>query len=220
MGEERKAPKRIPSKEEMERALTERHTPKLQEKFSAARVAVAGLGGLGSNIALWLARLGVGHLLLVDFDRVELSNLNRQQYFLRHLGMEKTRAMEEILKEVNPYLDVQCLCRRVQEDNLKEIFRDWDYICEAFDRAEEKAMLVNGILEHFPEKILIAASGMAGFGRSGEIRTRRVSENFYLCGDGTSESGPGYGLMAPRVALCAAHQANLAAELILGGAAE
>ena len=81
-------------------------------------------------------------------------------------------------------------------------------------------MLVNGILEHFPEKILIAASGMAGFGRSGEIRTRRISGNFYLCGDGTSESGPGYGLMAPRVALCAAHQANLAAELILGGAAE
>ena len=220
MREERKAPNRIPSKEEMERALTERHTRGLQEKLSAARVAVAGLGGLGSNIALCLARLGVGHLLLVDFDRVELSNLNRQQYFLRHLGMEKARAMEEILKEVNPYLDVRCLCCRVREDNLEEIFRDWDYICEAFDRAEEKAMLVNGILEHFPEKILIAASGMAGFGRSGEIRTRRISGNFYLCGDGTSESGPGYGLMAPRVALCAAHQANLAAELILGGAAE
>ena len=81
-------------------------------------------------------------------------------------------------------------------------------------------MLVNGILEHFPEKILIAASGMAGFGRSGEIRTRRISKKFYLCGDWASESGPGYGLMAPRVALCAAHQANLAAELILGGAAE
>ena len=134
--------------------------------------------------------------------------------------MEKARAMEEILKEVNPYLDVRCLCCRVREDNLEEIFQDWDYICEAFDRAEEKAMLVNGILEHFPEKILIAASGMAGFGRSGEIRTRRISKNFYLCGDGASESGPGYGLMAPRVALCAAHQANLAAELILGGAAE
>ena len=188
--------------------------------LSAKRVAVVGLGGVGGSCAEALARCGIGSLILMDHDTVDVTNLNRQQYFLRHLGMEKARAMEEILKEVNPYLDVRCLCCRVQEDNLEEIFQDWDYICEAFDRAEEKAMLVNGILEHFPEKILIAASGMAGFGRSGEIRTRRISKNFYLCGDGASESGPGYGLMAPRVALCAAHQANLAAELILGGAAE
>ena len=205
----------FPAREEIERALSERHTPEVQRKLSAARAAVAGLGGLGSNIALWLARLGVGHILLVDFDRVDLSNLNRQQYFLRHLGMEKTEAMTELLREVNPYLDVRAVCCRVTEESIPELFREWDYILEAFDRPEEKAMLVNGILEHFPEKTLIAASGMAGIGRSKAIQTRKISEHFYLCGDGCSESAPGAGLMAPRVALCAAHQANLAAELII-----
>lgn len=201
--------------QEIRQALEDRHTPAVQDRLSAARVAVAGLGGLGSHIAVSLARIGIGHLLLVDFDRVDLTNLNRQQYFLRHVGLPKTQAMEEILGEINPYLDVQVRCQRVTEENLPELFRDWDYILEAFDRPDQKAMLANGILEHFPEKTLIAASGMAGYGASNRIQTRQLGKRFFLCGDGTSEARPGSGLMAPRVALCAAHQANLAVEQIL-----
>lgn len=197
-------------------ALCTRHTERVQEKLSAAHVAVAGLGGLGSHIAVFLARIGVGHLHLVDFDRVELVNLNRQQYRLCHLDMCKTDALREELLELNPYLEVTADCVKVQENNIRELFAGEEIICEAFDRPEQKAMLANGILEYFPEKKLVAASGMAGFGGSNRIRTRKITKNFYLCGDQESESLPGAGLMAPRVALCAAHQANAAVSLILG----
>lgn len=65
----------------------------MKEKFSNARVAVAGLGGLGSNIAVMLARSGIGHLLLVDFDTVDVTNLNRQMYMIPHLGRPKAEAL-------------------------------------------------------------------------------------------------------------------------------
>lgn len=204
------------TEEQIREALCLRHTEAVQEKLSAARAAVAGLGGLGSHIAFFLARIGVGHLHLIDFDRVDLSNLNRQQYRLCHLGMYKTEALRQELLELNPYLQITADCVKVDEENLRQLFEEDEIICEAFDRAEQKALLVNGILEHFPEKKLIAASGMAGFGDSNRIRTRKIAGNFYLCGDGESESLPGMGLMAPRVALCAAHQANAAVSLILG----
>ncbi len=204
------------TEEQIREALCLRHTEAVQEKLSAARAAVAGLGGLGSHIAFFLARIGVGHLHLIDFDRVDLSNLNRQQYRLCHLGMYKTEALRQELLELNPYLQITADCVKVDEENLRQLFAEDEIICEAFDRAEQKALLVNGILEHFPEKKLIAASGMAGSGDSNRIRTRKIAGNFYLCGDGESESLPGMGLMAPRVALCAAHQANAAVSLILG----
>ena len=204
------------TEEQIREALCLRHTEAVQEKLSAARAAVAGLGGLGSHIAFFLARIGVGHLHLIDFDRVDLSNLNRQQYRLCHLGMYKTEALRQELLELNPYLQITADCVKVDEENLRQLFEEDEIICEAFDRAEQKALLVNGILEHFPEKKLIAASGMAGFGDSNRIRTRKIAGNFYLCGDGESESLPGMGLMAPRVALCAAHEANAAVSLILG----
>jgi sulfur carrier protein ThiS adenylyltransferase len=206
---------KIPSAAEIRAALCQRHGEEIQEKLERARVAVAGLGGLGSNVAFALARIGVGHLHLVDFDRVDLTNLNRQQYFIRHLGMEKTEALKQELQEINPYLDVRTDCVKVTEENLKELFAEDEIICEAFDRPEQKAMLVNGVLEAFPEKKLVAASGMAGFGDSNRIHTRRVMKNFYLCGDEETGSAPGMGLMAPRVAVCAAHEANMIVRLIL-----
>ncbi|MDO4340090.1 MAG: sulfur carrier protein ThiS adenylyltransferase ThiF [Eubacteriales bacterium] len=203
------------SQEELQEALCQRHSPEIQNKLNNARVAVAGLGGLGSNVAFALARIGVGHLHLVDFDRVDISNLNRQQYFIRHLGMYKTDALKEELQQINPYLDIRTDCVRVTEENLTELFRDDEIVCEAFDVPECKAMLVNGILEHFPDKPLVAASGMAGYGGSNEIRTRRVMKNFYLCGDESTEPAYAKGLMAPRVAICAGHEANMIVELIV-----
>ena len=206
----------ILTKEEIKAALEERHSPEIQEKLSAGRVAIAGLGGLGSNVAYALARIGVGHLRLIDFDVVDITNLNRQQYFMEHIGMPKTGALESLLKKINPYLDIRTDCVRVTEDNIKELFGEWDIVCEAFDDPDAKAMLVNGILEHFPEKKLVSASGMAGFGSSNTIVTRKVTDNFYLCGDRVSAPEYGRGLMAPRVAICAAHEANMITRLILG----
>lgn len=206
----------IPSREVMREALNIRHGEELQNKISAARVAVCGLGGLGSNIAIALARAGVGHLHLIDFDRVDLTNLNRQQYAVGQLGQYKTDALRETLALISPYCDVTCDTIKVTEETLPDLLRNEDYICEAFDRAEAKAMLVSGVLEHFPEKYLVAGSGLAGLGSANTIQTRRVSQRFYLCGDGTSDSSVGLGLVASRVLVCAAHEANMILRLIAG----
>ena len=204
------------TKAQIMNALKERHSPQTQALLSAGSVAIAGLGGLGSNVACALARIGVGHLHLIDFDIVDISNLNRQQYFIEHLGMKKTDAMQSLLKKINPYLDIRTDCVKVTKDNLTELFTDDSIICEAFDDPLAKAMLVNGILQLFPEKKLVSASGMAGFGSSNTILTKHPMKNFYLCGDDVSEPTYGNGLMAPRVAIYAAHEANMITRLILG----
>lgn len=207
---------KVLSKEEIVAALNERHSPEKQKLLSAGRVAIAGLGGLGSNVAYALARIGVGHLHLIDFDVVDITNLNRQQYFMEHIGMYKTDALKSLLLKINPYLDIDTDCVKVTEENLTKLFYDEPIVCEAFDNPEAKAMLVNGILEHFPEKKLVSATGMAGYGSSNTIRTQKLMKNFYLCGDRETAPTYGNGLMAPRVAICAAHEANMITRLILG----
>lgn len=204
------------SKEEIYAALNERHSPEIQAVLSAGNVAIAGLGGLGSNVAYSLTRIGVGHLHLIDFDVVDVTNLNRQQYFMEHVGMYKTEALKSLLMKINPYIEIKTDCVRVTEENIKELFCDNDIVCEAFDNPDAKALLVNGIMEYFPEKKLVSASGMAGFSSSNSIVTRRITKNFYLCGDRVTAPSYGNGLMAPRVAVCAAHEANMITRLILG----
>lgn len=183
----------IPTKEEFYQALCDRHGVELQEKINAARVAVCGLGGLGSNIAIALARAGVGQLHLIDFDRVDMTNLNRQQYFVRQLGRWKTDALKETLSEIAPYCQVLTDTVKVTEENIPELLREDGLICEAFDRPEAKAMLVSGVLEHFPDKYLVSGSGMAGLDTANAIHTRQISRRFYLCGDEVSDSGAGPG---------------------------
>lgn len=195
--------------------LNDRHGIVNQEKLNNAKVAIAGLGGLGSNIAVALARIGVGHLHLIDFDKVDISNLNRQHYFISHLNKYKTQALAEQLQMINPYLNIVTDCIKVTEDNIFSLFKDEDIICEAFDVPENKAMLVNEVLELFPEKYIISGSGMAGFGHSNEIHTRKVMGKFYICGDEKTALSNENSLMAPRVAICAGHQANLITQLIL-----
>ena len=198
----------IPTKEEWIKALTERHGKELQQAFSTAVVAISGLGGLGSNIAISLARAGVGQLILCDYDRVDITNLHRQQYKADQIGMYKTVALAENLKEIAPYISLEIHTERITEDNAVTLLQDADIICEAFDDAECKAMLTNTILSELPDKYLVAASGMAGMGVTNSIKTRRITSRFYLCGDETSEVSENIGLVAPRVALCAAHQAH------------
>lgn len=206
----------IPSREEMYRALEERHGADLQRKFSEASVAVCGLGGLGSNIAVSLARAGIGRLHLIDFDKVDITNLHRQQYAADQIGIDKTQALRANLRAIAPYTEIVTDTAKLNEDNLKELLARDDIICEAFDKAENKAMLVNGVLETFPEKYIVAASGMAGLSPANEIRTRRITPRFYLCGDGTSDVSECSGLFSARVMLCAAHQALAVLRLLAG----
>ncbi len=204
----------IPTKEEMLLALEERHGKELQSKFSKASVAICGLGGLGSNIAIALARAGIGKLILIDFDKVDLSNLNRQQYFVSQIGMYKTDALKVNLQQIAPYLEIDTHTVRITESNIKALLCNADIICEAFDQPEEKAMLVNGIRENFPDKYLAAGSGMSGMASANSIKTRRVTKRFYLCGDETSDVSDGIGLVSSRVMVCAAHQAHMVLRII------
>ena len=206
----------IPPKEEWYQNLEARHGKELQEKFSGATVAICGLGGLGSNIAVTLARVGVGKLILIDFDRVDISNLHRQQYKAVQVGRCKTEALAENLREIAPYGLLQIHTIKITEENMHELLKEADIICEAFDDAEEKAMLVNGVLEKLPEKYLVAASGMAGLGPANDIRTRRVMKRFYLCGDEVSDVEGELGLISSRVMLCAAHQAHTVLQILAG----
>lgn len=204
----------IPEKEEFEKVMIERHTKEVYDKLRAASVAIAGLGGLGSNVSIALARAGVGHLHLVDFDRVDMSNLNRQQYGIRHLGQYKTEALKSIIAEINPYINVTYETVKVTEENAKSIFGGFEYICEAFDVPEEKSMLIDAVLSD--KNKIVSASGMAGYLSSNTIVTHKLTNNFYLCGDRVTDAKDVNGLMAPRVMLCAAHQANQIIRLILG----
>ena len=198
----------IPTKEEWIKALAERHGEELQKSFSSATVAVCGLGGLGSNIAIHLARAGIGKLILIDFDRVDITNLHRQQYKANQIGMYKTDALSDNLREINPYIVLEARTERITEDNAVTLIQGADIVCEAFDSAECKAMFANIVLSKLPDKYFVAASGMAGMGTANSIKTRKVTSKFYLSGDEMSEVSDGISLIAPRVALCAAHEAH------------
>lgn len=204
----------VPEQNALSEALQQRHGRELQERFTAATVAICGLGGLGSHIATALARAGIGRLILIDFDQVDITNLHRQQYKVTQIGCCKTEALAENLLEMAPYLELELHCIRITEENVEELLQRADIICEALDEPEAKAMLTNRVLEKLPGKYLIAASGMAGMGSVNAIRTRRITEHFYLCGDGTSDVSEGMGLVAPRVMLCAAHQAHTALRIL------
>ena len=197
-------------------ALIARHGLDLHKRFSSATVAVCGLGGLGSNIAIALARAGIGKLLLIDFDRVDITNLHRQQYKANQIGQYKTDALFENLSEIAPYTEIQAVTAKITEENFAHLLKDADIVCEAFDNAEAKAMLVNGVLEQLPDCCLVAASGMAGMDTPNTIKTRKVMKRFYLCGDEVSDVADTIGLVAPRVMLCAAHQAHTVLRILAG----
>lgn len=204
------------SRDEWNKALIARHGQELHDRFSSATAAICGLGGLGSNIAIALARAGIGRLILVDFDRVDITNLHRQQYKAEQIGEYKTEALAANLLEISPYTEVKGVTEKVTEDNFLELLEGADIVCEAFDNAEAKAMLVNGVLQKLPECYLVAASGMAGMGSPNRIETRRITDRFYLCGDGVSDVEETMGLVAPRVMLCAAHQAQTVLRILAG----
>lgn len=206
----------ILTKEEWLKALTDRHGKERQDKFINSTVAICGLGGLGSNIAVSLTRAGVGKLILIDFDKVDPTNLNRQQYKMSQLGMYKTEALAENLREITPYVDIEYHTVKMTEENTPELLKKADIVCEAFDKADNKAMLVNAVLEGFTDKIIVSGSGMAGFGSANTIKTQKIMKRLYLCGDTVSDVNDGIGLVASRVMVCAAHEAHTVLRLLAG----
>ncbi|MBO4699681.1 sulfur carrier protein ThiS adenylyltransferase ThiF [bacterium] len=206
----------FPSKEDFFNALAEKHGLERQKKFAAAKVAVCGLGGLGSNIAIALARAGVGRLHLIDFDRIEITNLNRQQYFPEQIGLFKADAMKENLSHIAPYCEITSQVAEITCENVEELLAGFPIVCEAFDKAEAKAALVDAVMEKLPGSCLVSGSGMAGFESANLIKTRKITSKFYICGDMSSDAGSGIGLYPPRVLACAAHQAHTILRIIAG----
>lgn len=194
--------------------LEDRQGKDLQKKLFNAKISIAGLGGLGSNIAILLARCGVGNLNLVDFDKVDLTNINRQMYKISQIGMYKTDATSDNIKDIAPFININTHIEKVVEENINSLFSDSDIIIEAFDDEISKATLVNTVLEIFKEKYIIASSGMAGIKDPNIIKTRKITDKFYLSGDEVSDIKKERTLFAPRVMICASHMALTSVRII------
>ncbi len=194
--------------------LFSRHDPEVLAALRQATVGIAGAGGLGSNVAVSLARAGVGRLVIADFDRIEPSNLNRQQYFVEQVGSLKVTALRDNLVRVNPFADYVVHGVRVETANVEALFGEADVLVEAFDTAGAKEMLIDAWLTLHPERPIVAASGLAGFGRNRKLHTRRMG-NLHICGDEETQPVKGISPMAPRVALVAAMQANQVVEILV-----
>jgi sulfur carrier protein ThiS adenylyltransferase len=206
----------VPGPEELEALLVSRHTPGVHAKVKQARVGVAGLGGLGSQVAIAMARTGVGQLVLVDFDVVEPSNLNRQQYFIDQIGMPKIDALSSTLRRVNPHVTLDTHNVVLTPENIPQVFAGCHILVEAFDRADQKEMVIKAALDRLEDTIVVAASGLAGYGPSETVGVHRLSPRLFVVGDLETAAEPGVGLMAPRVGVAAHAQANLVLRLLLG----
>jgi sulfur carrier protein ThiS adenylyltransferase len=199
---------------EFERKFFSKRDLQILSILQSSTVGIAGAGGLGSNAAVSLARAGLGRLIIADHDRVELSDLNRQYYFLEQVGKPKVEALIENLKRINPFSQYQVHAVRIEPGNVAAIFGTADVLVEALDEAEMKQMLVNTWLTLFPQKPIIVASGLAGIGKNARLHTRKMG-NLYVCGDEETECEECISPMAPRVAVVANMQANLALELLV-----
>jgi sulfur carrier protein ThiS adenylyltransferase len=198
----------------LEKDFFAKHDPDILPILRAGVVGIAGAGGLGSNAALALARAGIGKLIIADSDRIEITNLNRQQYTWSQIGKIKVESLVANLRKVNPFSDYVGIHRRITRTNAAAIFAEADILIEAFDRADQKQMLIETWIARFPDRPIIAASGLSGFGENRKIGQRRIGD-LYICGDEASEPRPGISPMAPRVGIVANMQANLAIELLV-----
>jgi sulfur carrier protein ThiS adenylyltransferase len=191
------------------------HLDEILKFLETKTVGIAGCGGLGSNCAVALCRMNVGHLIIADFDKVEATNLTRQQYFPDQIGQSKAFALADNLYLINPKVKVTPRDVKLDAENIQAIFAGCDVIIEAFDKAEMKRMLIETVAAGFPETPLIVGNGMAGWGMNNNISARQVDENLYVCGDGVSEIAPDLPPLAPRVGIVANMQANIALSLLL-----
>jgi sulfur carrier protein ThiS adenylyltransferase len=187
----------------------------IRKELKDMTVGIAGCGGLGSNCAVALARVGVGTLVLADFDKVDASNLNRQYFFADQLGLAKVHALKDTINRIDPLIELKVHEIVLNEENLPEIFKDCDVIVEAFDRADMKQMIIEAVTEKMPDKILVCGVGLAGWGDNNKIRMNSFG-NLYICGDLMNEVSEEYPPLAPRVGIVANMEANQVLEILLG----
>ena len=191
--------------------------PGVSEILKEKAVFVAGAGGLGSNVCVMLTRAGVGHIIVVDFDCVEASNLNRQQYFRDQIGIPKVIALKENLLRINPELKIDVIEQKLRADNCAELIPEKaDLIFECFDSAEAKAMLTSFALSERSDIPTIAVSGVAGLGPCEDIAVSQGPGKLYIVGDGTSEMNAETGTISSRVSQVSAIQAHIGIRLLLG----
>jgi len=183
-------------------------------KLKKYTIGIAGAGGLGSNCAVALARVGLGKLVIADFDVVNETNLNRQYFFRDQLGEKKVTALKKNIERINPDIQINAYDIKLNKNNLVHLFKDCDIIVEAFDLAEMKQMIIETCMTKFPDKPLIIGSGIAGWGKSNTIKCKK-SENLYICGDEESETTDNNPPLAPRVGIVANMQANTVLEILL-----
>jgi sulfur carrier protein ThiS adenylyltransferase len=191
-------------------------TPGQIQRIKAAHIGIAGAGGLGSNCAMNLVRCGFERFTIVDFDCIEPSNLNRQAYFADQVGRPKAECLKENLRRINRMAAIKTLQVRLDEGNIPVIFGQCQVVVEAFDLPEMKALIVQRLLGS--GKLIVSASGIAGFGESDRITVRKVMSDFYLIGDGRSGVERGFAPLAPCVAIAAAKQADVVLSWVLSGA--
>jgi len=195
--------------------MNKKKSERIDKILKESSVGIAGLGGLGSNAAISLARAGIGQLVLVDFDKVEKKNLTRQYYFLDQIGKTKVDSLKENIKKINPKVKIITHNIKLKKGFMEKPFQDITVVIEALDNAEIKTLFIEEILSKLPDKPIIAASGVAGYGHSDRITTKRLG-HLYMCYDEKAKSSDDDVLMAPRVSLMANWEANLALEIILG----
>jgi sulfur carrier protein ThiS adenylyltransferase len=186
----------------------------ISARLEKACVGIAGAGGLGSNAAIALIRAGVQNIVIADFDNVEKSNLNRQYFFTDQIGMPKVEALKINALRINPDCNITAHYVKVTTDNVVELFSGCDVIIEAFDKADQKIMLIEVLMEQLPDIPLVVGSGMGGWGKSVEIQCKQLG-NVVLCGDFETEADESNPPLAPRVGIVANMQANEALRLLL-----
>ncbi len=186
----------------------------IQEILQTKTIGIAGCGGLGSNCAVALARVGVGKLIIADYDIIEESNLNRQYFFYDQIGKIKSESLKYNIKKINKNIDVISHNIFIENENFKEIFNECDLVIEAFDKTESKEMIIKAMNQFFPDKKLIMGIGMSGWGKNDIIKETRY-DNIIICGDQENEISDDFPPLAPRVGIVANMQANVALELLL-----
>jgi sulfur carrier protein ThiS adenylyltransferase len=187
----------------------------IKTHLSKFRVGIAGVGGLGSNCAVALARSGVGTLVIADFDVIEESNLNRQYFFTNQIGLMKTLALKENISLINPEVVVISHQKKLDRTNISEIFSGCNIIVEAFDIAAMKEMLIETVQVKMPGIPVVVGSGMAGWGKTNDLVSRKIDDTLYVCGDECSEASDNMPPIAPRVGIVANMQANIVLELLM-----
>lgn len=186
----------------------------IRKILSKKTVGIAGAGGLGSNCAAALARVGIGKIIICDFDVISKDNLNRQYYFFEQIGQKKVFTIEENILYINPKVKVESHDIKLEPQSIIRLFRLCDVIVEAFDLAEMKQMIIETVLSELPEIPLITGIGMAGWGNSNILKVTKV-DNLYICGDEKSEIAEDLPPLAPRVGIVANMQANTVMEILL-----